>query len=139
MTENIRVVIQHFRNTGQLYCPKCQTFKDPTNPDDGFASSKRRRTGYQLWCRSCQQQYDRELYRKPKRKAAIALANRRRAAENSVLVFAYLVHNPCVDCGQRDPVLLEFDHRDEVEKVSSISDMIRGGQAGQLLVDRCHN
>jgi hypothetical protein len=44
-----------------------------------------------------------------------------------VLVFAYLAHNPCVDCGERDPVLLEFDHRDDVEKVSSISDMIRGG------------
>lgn len=42
-------------------------------------------------------------------------------------VLAYLLVNPCVDCGEADPRCLEFDHRDRASKSSTIAKMIQNG------------
>lgn len=39
----------------------------------------------------------------------------------------YLLKNPCVDCGEKDVVVLDFDHRDPGEKSFAVSDAIRRG------------
>lgn len=38
-------------------------------------------------------------------------------------IFEYLLTHPCVDCGESDPVVLEFDHV-RGEKRNSISEMV---------------
>lgn len=38
-------------------------------------------------------------------------------------IWDYLSENPCVDCGEKNPVVLEFDHING-EKSSSISKMV---------------
>ena len=35
----------------------------------------------------------------------------------------YLMKHPCIDCGESDPIVLEFDHRDERVKLMSINRM----------------
>lgn len=64
--------------------------------------------GRQGWCRACFREYFRErgdLHRRQSGAARIARAVRARAH-----VLAYLRSHPCRDCGQGDPVVLEFDH-----------------------------
>jgi len=39
----------------------------------------------------------------------------------------YLVEHPCVDCGESDIRVLEFDHRPEAQKSRDVSYLIRGG------------
>lgn len=47
-----------------------------------------------------------------------ARERRRRAA---IRLYEYLLEHPCADCGEPDPIVLEFDHiRDKVRNVSAM-------------------
>ena len=49
-------------------------------------------------------------------------ANQERYRErNKAFVRGYLETHPCVDCGQSDPAVLEFDHIDE--KTATVSQL----------------
>ena len=40
-------------------------------------------------------------------------------------MFAYLDVHPCVDCGERDPLVLDFDHRSD--KIAEVSVLVGRG------------
>jgi len=70
--------------------------------------------------------------------------NRKAASANRVLAYTHLGSNPCVDCGESDPVVLEFDHI--LPKHRDISLMWRTGFSSSALaaeiakcVVRCGN
>ena len=68
-------------------------------------------------CRECRRTYCRTHYRKDpqsfyERKKARAQRYRARARS---LIDAYLAAHPCVDCGEADPIVLEFDHVRDVK------------------------
>ena len=42
-------------------------------------------------------------------------------------MWEYLLKHPCVDCGEADPVVLEFDYLGEQPKVSAIAVMVDRG------------
>lgn len=44
--------------------------------------------------------------------------------ENRLELLEYLKINHCIDCGEGNPITLEFDHRDDSNKKIGISDMI---------------
>lgn len=65
-----------------------------------------------MWCKQCSREYQAQRYRtdRPKMKRQIEIARRRRVAEKQIYRLRYLESHPCVDCGESDPVVLEFDH-----------------------------
>ncbi len=54
---------------------------------------------------------------------------------NASVVLEYLLLHPCVQCNERDPVVLEFNHADPRTKTANIAELIRSGCAIQRLHD----
>ena len=101
-------------------CPQCKK----TKALEEFAIAQRRKDGRQSACKECKREWDRKLYeRNPQKYADRSTAKR---ALLRKLVAEYLQGHPCVDCGEDDIVVLEFDHVGD-GKVSDISQMISGG------------
>ncbi len=80
-------------------------------------------------CRPCRAAYSKDHYWRNidyyKAKA------RRRQKEvvdvNKKWLLDYLLEHPCVDCGEADPLVLKFDHRDASTKVAAVSTLARSG------------
>ncbi len=67
-----------------------------------------------------------------------ARANARRAKikiETKAYIRKYLLANPCVDCGEADPIVLEFDHRDRSKKKFTIGEAMRVGYRVSFIID----
>lgn len=79
-------------------CPKC---------------NERPKLDHHSYCRSCKQEYDREYWHKNKKKHR--KARKERIRKNKVWVYKYFESHPCTDCGESDPVVLEFDHQGDKE------------------------
>jgi len=39
-------------------------------------------------------------------------------------MWEYLLKNPCIDCGEKDPIVLDFDHTNPKEKKGNISSWV---------------
>lgn len=93
------------------------------------------------YCRPCRAAYRRAHYEKNRADYITrAKAEMRMKREDAmVLIYEYLSTHPCVDCGQTDMVLLEFDHTDPREKTMEVSKMAgrRGWDEIIAEMDKC--
>ena len=97
------IILQH--NTSMIkLCGRCKEEK----PIEQFAWKDKARGTYQYQCRACQKIYRTEHYNKNKDKIYGQIKSRQREIANRV--WAYKQSHPCVDCGESDPIVLEFDH-----------------------------
>lgn len=62
---------------------------------------------------------------KEKIKNRTKLNNAEVLERNKNFVWDYLKTHECVDCGEKDPIVLEFDHKDTLTKKFSICDGVR--------------
>jgi hypothetical protein len=99
-------------------CSKCKTEKSL----ELFHRSSRSVDGRNNWCKACFAEYERERYHNgdKERKTRNKQATRKRAQD---YLWSVLTTNSCVDCGNSDPEVLEFDHRDDVDKSYDVGDM----------------
>ncbi len=74
-------------------------------------------------CILCKKEYNKGHYKKDidKYKARTKKSNRERTIELREYILAYLEEHPCVSCGEKDPVVLEFDHIVPEDKEFNIS------------------
>ena len=93
-----------------------------TKPEADFAFADIAKGTRQRHCRKCQAAYRRAHYlanRDEYIRREVARINAYRI-ENRTLMLAYLLAQPCVDCGRANPVMLDFDHRDPPTKRGNI-------------------
>jgi hypothetical protein len=98
--------------------------QDKTAREFSFSDEARRLLN--SYCRVCQAAYRHAHYlaNKPDYvRRAVAQVNGRRV-ENRREVLAYLKSHMCVDCGNSNPIVLEFDHRDPNNKFTEIGKMM---------------
>ena len=103
-------------------CGRCHLEK----PSEEFAWRRKERGQLDNYCRPCRAAYKQEHYRAHRQRYIDAAGRRKRrvVATRMAFVVAYLRENPCVDCGETDPVVLEFDHLRD--KRFSISEGLQG-------------
>ena len=77
--------------------------------------------------RDAQRAYLSDHYRRNKTRYGMSQKiNRIRA---KLMVYQYLKAHPCVNCGEADPTVLEFHHRDPASKDAPITALVRNGFA----------
>jgi hypothetical protein len=73
-------------------------------------------------CRPCRSAYHREHYLANKQRYVDQARTRQQALrrERTTYLLDYFARHPCMDCGEDDPVVLEFDHLDADAKSFNI-------------------
>lgn len=102
-------------------CSRCNE-----NMDIECFPIKNKRTGQRLSkCRDCKREYDREYWQTTKeRRSPIKKVNSLNCVRrNYVYLLEHLKKNPCVICGETDPIVLTFDHLDPETKIECVSQM----------------
>lgn len=99
-------------------CSKCKVEK----PMEDFQKLARNKDGHTSQCKVCKREYDNTHYKNNQHRKEYITKNRKQARDETRIWLAqYLANHPCVDCGESDAVVLEFDHVDRSTKRDSIS------------------
>jgi hypothetical protein len=81
-------------------------------PISDFAWRRKAQSQRDNYCRVCRAAYKREHYTVHRERYIANAARRKQAlvAERTAYLIEFLRERPCADCGEKDPLVLEFDH-----------------------------
>jgi hypothetical protein len=101
-------------------CRKC----DQNKPLEEFGINKTKLDGKQQFCKECRKIYHRNWYNENKdlHKGRVKKSKSIRKLQLRKSMYEFLLKNPCVDCGESDPIVLDCDHIGEKE--SNIGDLL---------------
>ena len=93
-------------------------------------------------CRSCTRLLIKDHYSKNREYYLSKTLVRNSAIKSEINIFMrdYLLKNPCIDCGESDITVLEFDHKGEVPKLMAVSSLVRARYSLKKVrdeVDKC--
>lgn len=116
-------------------CSRCKTTKDYS----GFPRRTKAKDGRAPWCTQCFSEHSRQKY-----SSSAEERDRKRKNQNKILektrsyIYEYLAEHPCIICGESDPVVLEFDHRNPNEKDGNVSELIKFSlKKVQVEINKC--
>lgn len=112
-----RSIMEEISQAEGMHCTKCGEFRV-------LSDFRIRRGKSQQPCKKCYLEYGRRHYQNNKQ-YYIDKAKRYNDAHwdrTHRLLWAYLQKHPCIDCGNTDPRVLEFDHV-RGEKTHNVSDL----------------
>lgn len=98
-------------------CTKCK------RSDVEFHKNKSKPDGLQSICKLCKKEVGKKYFQDSKKHHHEL--NILRKQETRQWIVEYFLLHLCIDCGEKDPVVLEFDHRSD--KTMEISDMLSLG------------
>jgi len=104
-------------------CSRCGA----TKPVAEFHRDRSRKDGLQNYCRDCNSEVAKAYHATHSQHCRDRIRGRskRLKDENRRRIVEYLLEHPCVDCGEDDPVVLEFDHlRDKKLNVSTLVNLV---------------
>jgi hypothetical protein len=123
------VVVGPEQEEAPRWCSRCASHR-PATDFNRFAG------GRQWWCRACFKRYYAEG--RARHRSRNNALKAQRVMEAQQLVFDHLSGRACVDCGEPDPVVLEFDHVGP--KRCEVSTLVRRGVRPAVLrleLERC--
>lgn len=108
-----------------------------TKPLAAFTVRTKNKDGHTSRCRACVNAANKLRYaRRPEQaRARLRFFNRKLKDDKAARVFDYLTEHPCVDCGEADPVVLEFDHREKHAKRMAVAKMIENRYSWDTILD----
>jgi hypothetical protein len=100
---------------------KCSTCRREL-PLAEFNKRSASRDGRQPVCRACNKVRSRRYYSEniEKHRKAVAAQVAKTRSAHLERIGEYLIDNPCVDCGESDIRVLDFDHREGHEKTAEV-------------------
>jgi hypothetical protein len=126
------MVQSHYRT-----CTKC--LQEKTEDDFGWRNKD---LGIrQTRCKTCVSEASANWYLRNRDKHIQNVAKNRKLSrpETRQYVWDYLLTHPCVDCGESDPIVLEFDHV-RGQKIDSVAKMVaKGYSLGSIIaeIEKC--
>lgn len=89
-------------------CTACKISKT----EESYYKNQSRPDGLQNYCKECNSTKVKKHYRENPEyyKQKSGIRNRRLREEHQIKICQYLLEHPCVDCGESDIIVLDFDH-----------------------------
>jgi hypothetical protein len=125
-------------------CPTCRR----TLAFSEFNRRSRSNDGRQSVCRPCNAARSRTYYAEnlQKHRRAVSAQVAKTRAAHLQRIGEYLLAHPCVDCGETDIRVLDFDHRVGAEKAAEVMKLAKAAYAWKRVSDeiakcdvRCRN
>lgn len=99
-------------------CATCKILLDESK----FSLNPRKKDGLNSNCKECHSEYRKQHYLSNKEKyIKKAKINNQKSVDAFV---EFMKDKKCVDCGNDNPIVLEFDHRED--KLANVSTLVRG-------------
>lgn len=100
-------------------CTKCNV-----EQDEILFGWRKRGVSRHEQCKSCKAKHNKSYYKRHSAKLKVESRKRRleRQNHNQEALYRYLLAHPCIECGESEPILLEFDHLGD--KSNGIANMI---------------
>jgi len=96
-------------------CSKCKQELDI----ESFSKNRAKSSGYNNQCKTCQKSYKDQHYRD--NKSSYLDRNKENKTRRKIAFYEWMQDKFCVDCGNNDVRVLEFDHLDRSNKSFNIS------------------
>ena len=106
----------------------CTICRSPRENSE-FNRKSASRDGLQNVCRDCNRAQARDYYAR-NREAHVRIIMQRKAEQRRVAIDAvadHLLTHPCVDCGEADVRVLDFDHRVGASKEADVMRLVQHG------------